>query len=67
MDEVGQVPIGSALQAQLAVGGHGIVHEHDCVGKPPIVQDLPVGLAQLATLGLKPELVLKLEIKLNFR
>ena len=58
MDEVGGVSLGRALQAQLAIRGHGVVEEGDAVAQLPVVQHLPVVLAQgLARLCIKLELV----------
>ena len=58
MDEVGGVSLGSALETQLTVRGHGVVEEGDAVAQLPVVQHLPVVLAQgLARLCLKLELV----------
>ena len=59
VDEVGGVPLGGALQTQLTVCRHGVVEEGDAVAQLPVVQDLPVILAEsLAGLCLKLELVL---------
>ena len=59
MNEVGGVPLGSALETQLTVSGHWVVEEGDAVAQLPVVQHLPVVLAQgLPRLGLKLELVL---------
>ena len=58
MDEVGKVSLGRALQAELAVSGHGVVHEDDRVGEAAVVEDLAVVVAQLVLLRLEPELVL---------
>ena len=59
MDEVGGVSLGSALETQLTVRGHGVVEEGDAVAQLPVVQHLPVVLAQrLARLSLELELVL---------
>ena len=58
VDEVGGVSLGGALQTQLAVCGHGVIEEGDAVAQFPVVQHLPVVLAQgLARLCLKLELV----------
>ena len=59
MDEVGGVPLGCALQTQLTVCRHGVVQEGDAVAQLPVVQHLPVVLAErLARLRLELELVL---------
>ena len=59
VDEVGGVPLGGALQTQLTVCRHGVVQEGDAVAQLPVVQHLPVVLAErLARLRLKLELVL---------
>ena len=59
VDEVGGVPLGGALQTQLTVCGHGVVEEGDAVAQLPVVQNLPVVLAErLAGLRLELELVL---------
>ena len=47
------------MEAQLAVGGHGIVHEHYVIGQFAIVQNFTMILTQLATFCFKPELILK--------
>ena len=59
VDEVGGVPLGGALQTQLAVRGHGVVKEGDAVAELAVVQHPPVVLAQrLPRLRLELELVL---------
>lgn len=40
VDVVGDVALGGRLQTQLAVGGHGVVHEHHGARQLPIVQHL---------------------------
>ena len=58
VDEVGGVSLGGALQAQLAICGHWVVEEGDAVAQLPVIQHLPVVLAQgLARLCIKLELV----------
>ena len=59
MDEVRGVPLGGALQTQLTVCRHGVVQEGDAVAQLPVIQHLPVVLAErLSRLRLKLELVL---------
>ena len=63
VDEVGHVALGRALEAELAVGGHRVVHEDDGRGESAVVQDLAVVLAQLAAaLRLEAELVLERKV-----
>ena len=52
------VSLGSTLEAQLAVGGHWIVHENDVIGQLAVVQNFTMILAQLATFRLEPKLIL---------
>ena len=59
MHKVCYVSLGSALEAQLAVSGHWIVHENDVIGQFAIVQNFTMILTQLATFCFKPELILK--------
>ena len=40
VDEVRGVALGTRLQAQLAVTGHGRVHEHNGVGQLAIIESL---------------------------
>ena len=47
VDEVGGVALGRRLQAQLAVGGHGVVHEDDGAGQSAVVEDAPLVLGQV--------------------
>ena len=61
MHEVGDVALGRALEAELAVGSHRVVHEHDGGGEAAVVQHLSVVLAQLTALSLEAELVLERE------
>ena len=59
MDKVGRVALGGALQAQLGVGGHGVVEEGEAVGQLAVVQHLAVVLVEgLPRLRLELELVL---------
>ena len=59
VDEVASVPLGRALEAELAVGGHGVVEEGDAIAQLPVVEHLAVVLTQtLAGLSLELELVL---------
>ena len=60
MHEEVVVALGRALETELSVRGHRVVHEHDAVAEATVVQHLAVVLAQLTRLGLKPELVLEL-------
>ena len=53
------VAFGRALETELAVRRHGVVHEHDAVAEPTVVQNFPVVLTQLPRLRLEAELVLK--------
>ena len=59
MHKICYVSLGSALEAQLAVSGHWIVHENDVIGQFAIVQNFTMILTQLATFCFKPELILK--------
>ena len=64
VDEVGHVALRRALEAELAVGGHRVVHEDDGGGESAVVQDLAVVLTQLAAaLRLETELVLQLKVR----
>ena len=59
VDEIGMVALGRRLQAQLSVGGHCVVHEHDGVGQFTVVQHSTVVLRQVhLRLVLEPELAL---------
>ena len=58
MDKICHVSLGSTLEAQLAVGGHWIVHENDVIGQLAVVQNFTMILAQLATFRLEPKLIL---------
>ena len=59
VDKVPQVPLGRALEAQLTVGGHRVVHEGYGGGEASVVENLPVVLAKPGVrLGLETELVL---------
>ena len=55
------IPFRRALEAELTVRCHGVVHEDDAVAETAVVQNLAVVLAQLARLRLKAELVLERE------
>ena len=59
MHKICHIAFRSTLQAQLAVSGDGIVHEHDVIGQLAIVQNFPMIFAQLAAFCLETELVLK--------
>ena len=63
MQKIWYVSLGSALEAQLAVSGHWIVHENDVIGQFAIVQNFTMIFTQLATFCFKPELILKKERK----
>ena len=59
VDEVGSVPLRSALQAQLAVCGDRVVEESDAVGELSVVQNFSMILTEsLSGLGVELELVL---------
>ena len=59
VDEVGSVPLWSALEAQLAVGGDWVVEKSDAVGQLSVVQNFSVILTQsLPGLSVELELVL---------
>ena len=59
MDKVRDVALRRALQAELPVRGHRVVHKDDGGGEAAVVQYLPVVLTQLAALSLEPELILE--------
>ena len=59
VDEEVVVPLWRALQAQLAVRRHRVVHEDDGLAEAAVVQHLAVVLAQLPALGLEAKLVLQ--------
>ena len=59
VDEVGSVPLWSALEAQLAVCGDRVVEKSDAVGQLSVVQNFSMILTQsLPGLSVELELVL---------
>ena len=67
MDKICHVSLGSTLEAQLAVGGHRIVHENDVIGQLAIIQDFTMVLTKLTAFCFKPELILWEDKKGSFK
>ncbi len=57
--EIRHVSLGSTLQAQLAVRGHGVVHKDNVIRQLAIIQHFSMVFTQLSSLGFKSELVLE--------
>ena len=65
MHKIYHIAFRGTLEAQLAVGGHRVVHEHDVVGQLAVVQNFSMIFAQLTTFCLEAELILKSNDKIS--